>query len=251
MRKMMFFVAAAVAAAVMAQNASESSAMRRRRLFVESGGGRLLAPVDGMVVRFVDGQGDVPRQVLKDAAKSIGTTLSIPVEVVAGDSVAGAFADGKAKVVVLLDGRDDAPPVLAAPESGWAVVGVKNLKEGNPSEQVLHSRIRKEVWRAFAYALGVGHESVPSVLRPVYSVDELEALDTECPSPVSLDAISGCVAKRGIRRLRYASYRRACEEGWAPAPTNDVQRAIWEQVKADKERGPTNPIKIEPPGKKK
>ena len=30
---------------------------------------------------------------------------------------------------------------------------------------------------------------------------------------------------------------------YIPAPTNEYQKAIWEQVKADKERGPTNPIK--------
>jgi hypothetical protein len=29
-----------------------------------------------------------------------------------------------------------------------------------------------------------------------------------------------------------------------------MQKAIWEQVKADKERGPTNPIKIPMPKKK-
>ena len=53
--------------------------------------------------------------------------------------------------------------------------------------------------------------------------------------------------RRGVRSVRLASYRQACREGWAPAPTNDVQRAIFEQVKADKERGPTNPITIPPP----
>ena len=29
---------------------------------------------------------------------------------------------------------------------------------------------------------------------------------------------------------------------YIPAPTNEYQKAICEQVKADKERGPTNPI---------
>jgi hypothetical protein len=36
-----------------------------------------------------------------------------------------------------------------------------------------------------------------------------------------------------------------------PAHTNEYQKAIWEQVKADKERGPTNPLKIPPPPKRK
>ena len=48
-----------------------------------------------------------------------------------------------------------------------------------------------------------------------------------------------------------ATHRRACHLGWVPPPTNDVQRAIWEKIKADKERGPTNPITIPPPNAKK
>ena len=55
----------------------------------------------------------------------------------------------------------------------------------------------------------------------------------------------------GITPYRRTTYREACQEGWAPQPTNDVQKAIWEQVKADKERGPTNPITIPPPNQKK
>ena len=39
-------------------------------------------------------------------------------------------------------------------------------------------------------------------------------------------------------------------EGWAPAPTNDIQKAIFERVKADKERGPSKPLTIAPPAKK-
>ncbi len=31
-------------------------------------------------------------------------------------------------------------------------------------------------------------------------------------------------------------------------PTNEYHRAIWEQVRADKERGPAKPIAIRPPG---
>ena len=54
----------------------------------------------------------------------------------------------------------------------------------------------------------------------------------------------------GVTRSQTFSYRELCTQGKAPAPTNDVQRAIWEKVKADKERGPSNPIKIEPPGRK-
>jgi len=35
-------------------------------------------------------------------------------------------------------------------------------------------------------------------------------------------------------------------EGWAPAPTNAYQRAVWDEVKSEKERGPSNALKIVP-----
>ena len=37
------------------------------------------------------------------------------------------------------------------------------------------------------------------------------------------------------------TYKEACEEGWAPAPTNEIQKAIWDKVRAT----PKNPMKIE------
>ena len=45
----------------------------------------------------------------------------------------------------------------------------------------------------------------------------------------------------GIRPVVQATYKKACQEGWAPAPTNDVQKAIWEKVHAI----PDKPITIE------
>jgi hypothetical protein len=39
--------------------------------------------------------------------------------------------------------------------------------------------------------------------------------------------------KRGIPQLERTTYRLAVKEGWAPAPTNDIQRAVWDKVKAD------------------
>ena len=50
----------------------------------------------------------------------------------------------------------------------------------------------------------------------------------------------------GVLPAQRATYLKACEEGWAPAPTNDVQKAIWEKVHAM----PTEPLKIKPETKK-
>ena len=37
------------------------------------------------------------------------------------------------------------------------------------------------------------------------------------------------------------TYKKACQEGWAPNPTNEWQQAIWDETR----QLPTKPIKIE------
>ena len=64
-----------------------------------------------------------------------------------------------------------------------------------------------------------------------------------------LDKVQRTADLCGIGRYRVVTYKKACIEGWAPAPTNDAQRVFYEQAKADKERGPTNPIEIPMPKK--
>ena len=49
------------------------------------------------------------------------------------------------------------------------------------------------------------------------------------------------MAARGVTPHYRCPYFKACEEGWAPAPTNEYQRAVWEKVHAI----PDKPMKIE------
>ena len=48
--------------------------------------------------------------------------------------------------------------------------------------------------------------------------------------------------KLGIKRIRWLTYRDACQRGVAPEPANAEQKAIWDEVHAI----PTEPIKIKP-----
>ena len=54
----------------------------------------------------------------------------------------------------------------------------------------------------------------------------------------------------GIPHAEKVFYKKALEEGWAPPPSDEFQRAVWTRFKADKERGPTKPLAILPPSKK-
>ena len=47
------------------------------------------------------------------------------------------------------------------------------------------------------------------------------------------------IAAQKLGSVRRATYKQACREGWAPAPTNDYQRAIWETAMSAATNAPT------------
>ena len=50
-----------------------------------------------------------------------------------------------------------------------------------------------------------------------------------------------------MTETKASTYRKACQEGWALAPTNDVQKAIWKEVHSI----PDKPMTIEYKPKKR
>lgn len=161
---------------------------------------------------------------------------------------------GAAAAVVVADGGCPAA-VVAAPEEGWAVVDARALaadaRERVPpagavaasaaaGEARMRGRMEKELWRGVAFALGVGsaRSCVTGTARTPAGLDLLPPT----PAPDTLNRMMDAAAARGAGLLSFASYRTACEEGWAAAPTNDVQKAIWDEVHAL----PTEPIRILP-----
>lgn len=136
------------------------------------------------------------------------------------------------------------PPMLAAPEERWALVNVQRLKEKLPDnvlgERVFAARCRSEILRAFALACGSWTSQYPGNILTATSVTDLDFCN---PDKMVFDMVQRCtkyLASIGVTPSRKASYQVACQEGWAPAPTNDVQQAIWDKV----HEMPTEPIKI-------
>jgi len=56
----------------------------------------------------------------------------------------------------------------------------------------------------------------------------------KCVSPEPYMKIRKTAQKMEIANSILVPYRKACEEGWAPMPTNAIQKAIWDEVKAKK-----------------
>ena len=158
--------------------------------------------------------------------------------------LANPKVEGNATVFVVDD--EGLPPILVAPESRWALVNVAPIaKEKRPV--FFEQRTKKELSRAFAYLCGAtGSRFERSLTRGITSQEELDKNpDYELPMDI-VQRFGDFMKPMGVLPAQRSTYLKACEEGWAPAPTNDVQKAIWDKVHAM----PTEPIKIKPEEKK-
>ena len=132
------------------------------------------------------------------------------------------------------------PSLLGAPENRWAMVNVAPLF--TEKRKFFEARVKKELTRAFVLVAGGIDSSYPgNCTGPVVEAKDLDKfMDYFLPVDV-LARFEKAVAKAGLKPSYQATYRKACSDGWAPPPTNDVQKAIWEEIRAL----PAKPIKIE------
>lgn len=153
----------------------------------------------------------------------------------------------KAGAVITIVDLPAMPTLLVANEDGWAQVNVAPLAKDNPTKEIFEKRVKKEVWRGFTYLFGGGNSRMDMCLmRPITSLAELDARPSVVPTPEPFNNIMEGAKARGITPIRRSTYKQACKEGWAHMPTNEFQRAIWDRIHSEKERGPSNPISIVP-----
>ena len=196
-------------------------------------GGYVLQPRKTKVVSVLNEQSFDSGDVIAGFAAEMQTLLTVPVAV-----------NAKADVGLTLkvcDGNADSPLVVM-PDNATAIVSIKALSADKPSRQVLETRVCKELWRALIYTLGGGNTFVQQcVMKQVSSLAELDALPSKTACPDAFMRVTESAKALGIQPVRRVTYRQACKEGWAPAPTNDVQKVIWEQI----HQIPDKPITIE------
>lgn len=233
-------VSAAVTLAAEAQKPKLTRAQIEERKYRHFGG-HIYQPMQTKVVSIANEQKMLDAAVLEKIAAEMQDLVKFPVRVGAKDDVA---------VTLKVCECDVQGPLVVYPDNALACVSVKKLSADNPSKETLELRVTKELWRALIYVLGGGNTFVPQcVMKQVASLKDLDAIPARCASPDAFSRINDSAEKLGIKRERRVTYRQACKEGWAPAPTNDVQRAVAERVKTEmafekQTKDPTKPIRI-------
>lgn len=198
-------------------------------------------------VAFVNAQKRVPASVVKEAVAKVDEKVHVickyaEVESVNAANPRDAFTKLDCKLGVAVVDDPKLPTMLIAPEDGFGVVNIAALAADEPDAAKLASRVRKEVMRAFALAGGCSFMCRgPIVMRETARPVELDDIPYEEYGIDALNQLSKFLPTVGVTPWHQTNYRKACREGWAHSPTNDVERKIWNNV----HKLPTNPIKIE------
>lgn len=259
--KMLFAcLMSAICISTMAQGNSQSNAvdrvakikasLQRRAERLKANGGLVTKPHMGNYARVVSAQKTVPLTDINEFVNQFNTGLNIWIEVSelgSAKPVWEALAEAKkipnTGLLLLIIDDDTTPRILSAFEEGWAILNVHSLDSDLPPTQVYRERVRKEINRAFAQCAGAGTSlNRPCVMEPAYTLTQIDSIKFPVMSPEAMSKISEAATKRSVPPIWKANYRRACQEGWAPAPTNDIQKAIWDEIHAI----PTESIKIKP-----
>ena len=204
-------------------------------------GGMIVAPNSqkGEVV-YVNCQKRAPEAWIKEAVKSFADLTRFKVTYKEGTfDLAAPKIEGNVTLFIVDD--EKLPPILFAPESRWAFVNIAPIaKETRPA--FFEARTRKELVRGVSFLCGATNSQYPrSLTRGIVDQSDLDKNpDLQLPFDV-IQRFPTYMEPLGVTPARVVMYRQACQEGWAPKPTNDVQKAVWDKVHAL----PSKPIKIE------
>lgn len=236
MKKLVMVVVAVLACSAFAETAMESSdkAMKKFGGFVAQPGTKKGS------IGFVNAQQTIPVAEIEKVVAGIHEMLKH--EIVVKEATITGLPTGedvkKAGVSIAVFAVEDPnlPVVLAAPEDRWALVNVAKLNVGLKNDilakGIVKHRFRGELHRAFALVAGAWISQYSGNMNDVASVQALDSMKVDA---VTVDVMTRCEAylkSIDITPERVTTYHRAYREGWAPAPTNDYQKAIIEKIEA-------------------
>lgn len=211
-------------------------------------GGRIVKPESGEgKIVFLNAQKTWPAGKVGAFAKDLALFFQVRIEVRESNmldfaGLAKARRDTGAAVALLLIDQPDHPKSLVDYEDCWGVVNLNSFTT-KADEKVMDMRMRKLIFRAFALACGLADaQSIGSTMWPAAdekAFDELYFPDR--PFPNLMIPILGHLQRLGIKNMTVKTYKEACQEGWAPQPKDQYQKAIWDKT----HEIPSKPIKIE------
>lgn len=236
------FSAAFVCPLAAAPNAREQKSPEERRIErLKKNGGTVEIPGTGSgAIRFVNAQKRVADFDEAKLLSNLTRYLKYNAKLVTGDAVTPATAGNAMKkvdatVAIFIVDDPTLPQMLTAPEDRWAIVNVAKLAVDNPKPQFLAARTRKETLRALAFLTATSTYETSPLMSPIAQkpADLDEIAGERYPVDVTM-RMHNYLKKIGVTQREFATYREALTDGCDIAPTNDYQKAIYEEVKSAK-----------------
>lgn len=236
-------------------NADDAEKSRKiHEVYERKFGGFVVQPgsLAGRIV-FVNGQKDLAVSEIEKVIATIKSGMAYNIVVVEGEMPSPMpksqdLAKHKADVAIFVVSDSALPALLVSPEENWSIVNVakcmNGLKDDVLGKRLFALRCRGELIRGFAQASGIWTSNYKDNILNAKSPTELDAMKGDSLVADILQRCKEHLARIGVTQERKVMYTRACHEGWAPAPTNEYQKAIWEKIKAEKSVKPSNPIKV-------
>lgn len=159
-----------------------------------------------------------------------------------GIELAGELLKNKetGAVVVIIDDVVGSPRLTVCPEDKMAVINATRVCADTTPEKA-SERLGKELFRTVAMISGGVDTGNYCVLKPVLGNEDLDKIVSKTFSPPVAMNIAQNALKFGFSKIECAPYRVALLQGWAPLPTNELQRAIQEQVLKSRKDTKTKP----------
>lgn len=205
---------------------------RRRRT-----GGMIHTGTKGNVV-YVNCKKAAPVEAVKEVSDLFSKNLRCNFSTIESEdsfalsSVTSAVEKSGGNAAIFIMSDPVLPLSLVALEGRWALVNAAAASVDKPTPEVFKLRIQKLLIRVSTVLLGgANSEFQISAMQSVSSLEELDKMTGKGVDPRATMGMMRHLPRIGVVQDSFTTYRRACEQGWAPPPTNEYQRAVWEQIK--------------------
>lgn len=234
MKKLIVVVTAAVAASAFAQLLRPMP-----EKLMKATGGRIVQPgTQKGEIAYVNCQSAAKKEWLQESVDKFLKMSRLNVTLKEGKfELKNPTIVGNLSVFIVDD--PSLPMTLIAPEARWGLVNVAPLK--TDKEAFFKARVKKQLSRVMAMLCGGYKSNYPGNLTD--AIVKVEELDTHMDDALPVDVLGRFLpylAPYGVSPAVITTYRNACHQGWAPQPTNDYQKAVWDEIHAI----PDKPIEI-------
>ena len=212
-------------------------------------GGLIEIPGQGKIV-IVNGQTKIGAEAISERVEALKKVVRVNIESTTCEKCQkGECAEGcivkaiqlpeGAQAAVFIINNPELPMSLIATEAGWGILNVAGLNEGKEFK----TEFNRVAIMTFG---GCVSQFKGSPMQTVRGTNDLNKLIGDGFTFDAVQSMMKNLQNVGVTQAKRSTYKKLCQEGTAPAPENEYQKAIFEQVKAEQSEAPSNPIRINP-----